>query len=117
MTDEQDRESTQPEADEAQTAHEEQIDEVEEEAAPRPEPKLERLQKILAAAGIAILFFADKLSYIGYVALNFLRGRRLEPRSRQVVLPAGTAAPPGRHPAHPASPRRVRLPERCPARA
>jgi predicted acylesterase/phospholipase RssA len=30
----------------------------------------------LAAAGFAILLFSDKLSYIGYVAWHFLRGRR-----------------------------------------
>lgn len=33
----------------------------------------------LAAAGIAILFFSDKLSYIEYVALNRLRRRRWDP--------------------------------------
>src|SRR5215471_6282395 len=32
----------------------------------------------LAAAGMVVLFFADKLSYIGYVILNRLRRRRWE---------------------------------------
>lgn len=43
----------------------------------------------LAAAGIAILFFADKLSYIGYVALNFVRGRHLEPDIRKISVSFG----------------------------
>src|SRR5262245_14555206 len=33
----------------------------------------------LASAGIAILFFADRLSYIAYVILNFRRWRRWDP--------------------------------------
>lgn len=37
----------------------------------------------LAAAGIAILFFADKLPYAGYVAMNALRGRRWDPDARK----------------------------------
>lgn len=32
----------------------------------------------LASAGFAILFFSDRLSYIGHVVLNFLRNRRWE---------------------------------------
>jgi predicted acylesterase/phospholipase RssA len=33
----------------------------------------------LAAAGIAVLFFADKLSYAGYLLINMLRGRPWKP--------------------------------------
>ena len=43
----------------------------------------------LAAAGGAILLFADKLSYIGYVALNFLRGRRWDPDLRKIWVSLG----------------------------
>ncbi|HSM86836.1 MAG TPA: patatin-like phospholipase family protein, partial [Candidatus Limnocylindrales bacterium] len=43
----------------------------------------------LGAAGIAILFFADKLSYIGYVMLNFVRGRRWDPDSRKAWVSLG----------------------------
>ncbi len=40
----------------------------------------------LAAAGIAILFFSDKLSYIGYVVLNLFRRRRWEPDRRKAWI-------------------------------
>jgi predicted acylesterase/phospholipase RssA len=40
----------------------------------------------LAGAGIVVLFFADKLSYIGYVALNRLRGRGWDPDRRKVWI-------------------------------
>lgn len=43
----------------------------------------------LAAAGVAILFFADKLSYIGYVILNFLRGRNWDPDRRKAWVSLG----------------------------
>jgi len=43
----------------------------------------------LAAAGIAILFFADKLTYAGYVLLNLLRGRPWEPDSRKAWVSLG----------------------------
>lgn len=43
----------------------------------------------LAAAGVAILFFADKLSYIGYVVMNFLRGRRWDPDLRKTWVSFG----------------------------
>lgn len=43
----------------------------------------------LAAAGIAILFFADKLPYAGYVALNAIRGRRWEPDNRKAWVSLG----------------------------
>jgi predicted acylesterase/phospholipase RssA len=43
----------------------------------------------LAAAGIAILLLADKLSYIGYVALNFFRKRRWEPDYRKAWISLG----------------------------
>ena len=43
----------------------------------------------LAAAGVGILFFADKLSYIGYVVMNFLRGRRWEPDRRKAWVSFG----------------------------
>lgn len=43
----------------------------------------------LAAAGIAILFFADKLTYAGYVVLNVLRGRRWHPDSRKAWISLG----------------------------
>jgi predicted acylesterase/phospholipase RssA len=47
-------------------------------------PKLTWLA--LAAAGTAILFFADRLSYVGYLALNVLRGRPWEPDSRKAWI-------------------------------
>ncbi|HXB22327.1 MAG TPA: patatin-like phospholipase family protein [Candidatus Solibacter sp.] len=50
-------------------------------------PKLTRLA--LAAAGIGILFFADRLSYIGYLALNLLRGRPWEPDRRKAWTSLG----------------------------
>src|SRR5579859_6165088 len=43
----------------------------------------------LALAGISILFFADKLSYIGYLALNLLRGRPKEPDRRKAWVSLG----------------------------
>jgi predicted acylesterase/phospholipase RssA len=43
----------------------------------------------LAAAGIAILFFADKLSYIAYVLLNFRRRRRWDPDHRKTWISVG----------------------------
>jgi len=43
----------------------------------------------LAAAGMSILFFADKLSYIGYVVLNFLRGRHWGPDRRKAWVSFG----------------------------
>lgn len=43
----------------------------------------------LAAAGVGILFFADKLSYIGYVVVNFLRGRKWEPDHRKAWVSLG----------------------------
>lgn len=43
----------------------------------------------LAAAGMSILFFADKMSYIGYVVLNFLRGRHWEPDRRKAWVSFG----------------------------
>jgi predicted acylesterase/phospholipase RssA len=38
----------------------------------------------LACAGIAILLFSDKLSYVGYVAWNLLRRRRWDPDLRKI---------------------------------
>ena len=43
----------------------------------------------LGAAGVAILFFADKLSYIGYVILNFTRGTNWEPDRRKAWVSLG----------------------------
>ena len=43
----------------------------------------------LAAAGIAILLFADMLPYAGYVVLNLLRGRRWEPDVKKAWLSLG----------------------------
>lgn len=43
----------------------------------------------LAAAGFVILFFADKLSYIGYVILNRFRRRRWEPDRRKAWISLG----------------------------
>jgi len=42
----------------------------------------------LAAAGIVVLFFADKLSYIIYVGLRYLRKRRWEVNRRKALLSA-----------------------------
>jgi predicted acylesterase/phospholipase RssA len=43
----------------------------------------------LGAAGISILFFADKLSYIGYVGANLLRGRQWQPDRRKTWISLG----------------------------
>lgn len=43
----------------------------------------------LALAGVAILLFADKLSYIGYVIVNFLHGRNWEPDRRKAWVSLG----------------------------
>ncbi len=43
----------------------------------------------LGAAGVSILFFADKLSYIGYVAANLLQGRRWQPDRRKSWISFG----------------------------
>jgi len=43
----------------------------------------------LAAAGGTILLFSDKLSYIGYVLLNFFRKRRWEPDRRKAWISLG----------------------------
>jgi predicted acylesterase/phospholipase RssA len=43
----------------------------------------------LALAGVAILLFADKLSYIGYVVFNFLRGRNWEPDRKKAWVSLG----------------------------
>jgi predicted acylesterase/phospholipase RssA len=43
----------------------------------------------LAAAGVAILLFSDKLSYIGYVVLNFVRGRNWDPDRRKAWVSLG----------------------------
>ncbi|HEY6308285.1 MAG TPA: patatin-like phospholipase family protein [Candidatus Angelobacter sp.] len=40
----------------------------------------------LASAGIVILFFSDRLSYIGYVALNRFRRRRWEADGRKTLI-------------------------------
>lgn len=50
-------------------------------------PKLTWLA--LAAAGIAILLFADKLTYVGYVVLNLIRGRRWAPDFRKAWVSFG----------------------------
>jgi len=50
-------------------------------------PKLTWLS--LAAAGIAILLFADKLSYLIYVLLNLVRGRRWQPDPRKTWVSVG----------------------------
>src|SRR5438270_808371 len=50
-------------------------------------PKLTWLA--LAAAGGTILLFSDKLSYIGYVVLNFFRKRRWEPDRRKAWISLG----------------------------
>jgi predicted acylesterase/phospholipase RssA len=46
----------------------------------------------LAAAGLAILLFSDKLSYIGYVILNYLRGRRWDIDIRKMWVSVGANA-------------------------
>lgn len=43
----------------------------------------------LAAAGAAILLFADRLSYIGYVVLNFVRGRNWDPDRKKAWVSFG----------------------------
>ena len=43
----------------------------------------------LSAAGVGILFFADRLSYIGYVMMNFVRGRKWEPDRRKAWVSLG----------------------------
>jgi predicted acylesterase/phospholipase RssA len=43
----------------------------------------------LAAAGIAVLFFADKLSYAGYLVMNLLRGRPWQPDKRKAWISLG----------------------------
>jgi hypothetical protein len=50
-------------------------------------PKLTWLA--LAAAGGTILLFSDKLSYIGYVTLNFFRKRQWEPDWRKAWISLG----------------------------
>lgn len=45
----------------------------------------------LAGCGLAILLFADKLSYIFYVILNFLRGRKWEPDRRKAWVSFGAS--------------------------
>lgn len=47
-------------------------------------PKLTWLA--LAAAGAAILFFADRLSYAGYLVLNLMRGHPWEPDKRKAWI-------------------------------
>ena len=43
----------------------------------------------LGVAGISILMFSDKLSYVGYVMLNFARGRHWEPDWRKTWVSIG----------------------------
>lgn len=43
----------------------------------------------LAAAGVAILLFSDKLSYIGYVIVNYVRGRRWDADIRKIWISLG----------------------------
>ncbi len=43
----------------------------------------------LGVAGISILFFADKLSYIGYIALKFIQKRNWEPDWRKTWVSLG----------------------------
>jgi predicted acylesterase/phospholipase RssA len=50
-------------------------------------PKLTWLA--LGAAGVAILFFSDKLSYIGYVIMKFVRKRPWEPDWRKAWISLG----------------------------
>ncbi len=50
-------------------------------------PKLTWLA--LAFAGMAILFFADRLSYIGHIAINMMRGHPWEPDNRKAWISLG----------------------------
>ncbi len=50
-------------------------------------PKLTWLA--LGVAGISILMFADKLSYVGYVIMKFVRGRLWEPDWRKTWVSIG----------------------------
>src|SRR5260370_1617680 len=43
----------------------------------------------LAAAGVAVLFFSDKLSYMGHLALNLLRGRPWAPDRHKAWVSLG----------------------------
>jgi hypothetical protein len=43
----------------------------------------------LGVAGVSILLFADKLSYVGYVILKFARGRQWEPDWRKTWVSIG----------------------------
>jgi predicted acylesterase/phospholipase RssA len=43
----------------------------------------------LGVAGVSILMFADKLSYIGYVLMKFVRGRQWEPDWRKTWVSIG----------------------------
>ncbi len=43
----------------------------------------------LAAAGVAILFFADKLSYMGHLAINLVRGRPWQPDHHKAWVSLG----------------------------
>lgn len=43
----------------------------------------------LAAAGIAVLFFSDKLSYAGYLLVNLMRGRPWEPDGQKARVSLG----------------------------
>jgi predicted acylesterase/phospholipase RssA len=43
----------------------------------------------LGVAGISILMFSDKLSYVGYVVLNLVRGRHWEPDWRKTCVSIG----------------------------
>ena len=43
----------------------------------------------LASAGVALLLFADRLPYAGYMLLNLVRGRRWEPDTRKAWVSLG----------------------------
>ena len=43
----------------------------------------------LGVAGVSILMFADKLSYVGYVLMKFVRGRQWEPDWRKTWVSIG----------------------------
>src|SRR5690348_15288099 len=43
----------------------------------------------LGVAGVSILMFADKLSYVGYVLIKFVRGRQWEPDWRKTWVSIG----------------------------
>src|ERR1700704_6187429 len=43
----------------------------------------------LGIAGVSILMFSDKLSYVGYVIMKFVRGRRWEPDWRKTWVSIG----------------------------